>query len=162
MHILLIRHAEALPLGTGDIMDDASRPLSEAGVAQCPPLARALERLGSRPGIVISSPFLRARQTASGLLQTWEGTPPELRIEEVLAPGGKKTKLAKVLRGLTQETVALVGHMPDLGQFAAWLLGSKKVRFDFAKAGAACLVTETVPAKGGAALRWMVTPEVCG
>ncbi len=161
MNILLIRHADALPIGQGDILDDESRPLSEAGVAQCPPLARALERFGARPGIVVSSPLLRARQTASGLLQNWAGTPPELRIEEELAPGSRNQKLAKLLRGLNATTVALVGHMPDLGLFAAWLIGSKKVRIEFAKAGAAFLVSDMVPAKGGATLIWMVTPAVC-
>ena len=161
MNILLIRHADALPPGRGDIHDDESRPLSEAGVAQCRPLARALERLGVRPDIVVSSPLLRARQTASGLLQNWEGKPPELRIAEELAPGGKKTKLARMLRGLTGETIALVGHMPDVGLFAAWLIGGKKAHFEFAKAGAAFLVSDTVAAKGGAALAWMLTPEVC-
>jgi phosphohistidine phosphatase len=161
MNILLIRHADALPAGESGVSDDESRPLSETGQAQCPPLARAIERFGVRPGVVISSPSLRARQTASGLLPTWDGVPPELRIADELAPGAKKNKLAKLLRGLSAETVALVGHMPDLGLFAAWLIGSKKARIDFAKAGAACLVSDTVPAKGGAALVWMVTPEVC-
>src|SRR5438105_4961562 len=106
MNILLIRHADALPAGAGGNLDDESRPLSDEGVSQCAPLARALERLGIRPGVLVSSPLLRARQTASGLLQNWEGTPPELRIAEELGPGGKKTKLAKILRGLTAATVA--------------------------------------------------------
>ncbi len=161
MNILLIRHADALPTGEGGAADDESRPLSETGHAQCAPLARAIDRFGVRPQIVISSPLLRARQTASGMLPTWEGAPPELRIADELAPGAKRNKLARLLRGFSAETVALVGHMPDLGLFAAWLIGSKRARIDFAKAGAACLVSETVPAKGGAALVWMVTPEVC-
>jgi phosphohistidine phosphatase len=161
MNILLIRHADALPAGDGGSLDDESRPLSEVGVAQCRPLARALERFGVRPEVVISSPLLRARQTASGLLQNWDGTPPELRIAEELAPGARKGKLAKLLRSLTAQTVAMIGHMPDLGLFAAWLIGSKKVHIEFAKAGAAYLISDTVPAKGGASLTWLVTPEVC-
>ena len=161
MNILLIRHADALPAGGGGVLDDESRPLSGEGVAQCGPLAQAIERLGVRPAVVVSSPLLRARQTASGLLQKWEGTPPELRIAEDLAPGAKKSKLAKLLRGFTAETIALVGHMPDLGLFAAWLIGCKKARIEFAKAGAMYLICESMPAKGGASLEWMVTPQVC-
>jgi phosphohistidine phosphatase len=161
MNILLIRHADALSAGESGAVDDESRPLSDAGHAQCAPLARAIERFGARPQVVISSPLLRARQTASGLLPVWDGSPPELRTADELAPGAKRSKLARLLRGLSAETVALVGHMPDLGQFAAWLIGSKKAHIDFAKAGAACLVTDTVPGKGGAALVWMVTPDVC-
>jgi phosphohistidine phosphatase len=161
MNILLIRHADALPLGEGGIQDDESRPLSEQGHAQCAPLARALTRLGVRPEVVVSSPLLRARQTASGLLQAWDGTPPELRIAEEAGPDGRRTKLAKLLRGLTAETVAVVGHMPYLRQFAGWLIGGKKANLDLAKAGAAYLASETHAAKGGSELCWMLTPEIC-
>jgi phosphohistidine phosphatase len=161
MNVLLIRHADALPVGEGGSHDDESRPLSDRGHAQCAPLARALDRLSVRPGVVLTSPLLRARQTASGLLEHWNGTPPELRVAEELSPGRKKSKLAKVLRGLTAETVALVGHMPDLAYFAAWLIGDKQAQLDFAKAGAAFLRSDLVPCKGAAALAWMVTPEWC-
>ena len=160
MNILLIRHADALPVGQAGALDDESRPLSKTGAAQCGPLARAIDRLGVRPGVVVSSPLLRARQTASGLLQNWEGTPPELRIAEELAPGGKKSKLARMLRGLTGSPIALVGHMPDLSQLAAWLIGGKKAQIEFAKAGAAYLVSDMILSKGGAALAWMITPEL--
>ena len=131
------------------------RQLAAPGGLHC------FDRLGVRPAVVVSSPLLRARQTASGLLQNWEGTPPELRIEEELAPGGKKPKMAKLLRALNAGTVALVGHMPDLGLFAAWLIGSKKARIEFAKAGAAYFVSDTAIAKGGATIEWMITPDVC-
>ena len=59
MNILLIRHADALPAGEGGATDDETRPLSETGFAQCLPLARAIDRFGARPQVVISSPLLR-------------------------------------------------------------------------------------------------------
>jgi len=57
------------------------------------------------------------------------------------------------------EAIGLVGHMPDLGEFAAWLLGSKKVHLGLAKAGVALVRCDGSPIKGNGSLIWMVTPE---
>ena len=69
------------------------------------------------------------------MLQAWTGTAPELTICDDLAPGGKAKKLARFLRKFGGESVGLVGHMPDIGDWAAWLIGSRKAHIDFAKAG---------------------------
>jgi len=161
MNFLLIRHADAVPLGEAGVTEDEDRPLTEKGQAQCRPLARALHRMGVKLGMIISSPLLRAKQTAEGLLQHWEGEKPEVQIANALAPGRKRRKLAKLLLPLEAETVTLVGHMPDLATLTGWLMGDKKVQIDIAKAGAAYLVGDTGPTKGGAMLTWMVTPEWC-
>ena len=59
-----------------------------------------------------------------------------------------RRKLARVLRALQCDSVALVGHQPDLGDFAAWLVGSRKAQIDFAKGGVAHLVCHDNPGKG--------------
>jgi phosphohistidine phosphatase len=161
MNLLLIRHADALPLADGGTNADEDRPLSALGHSQCAPLARALERLGIRPEVIVTSPLLRARQTASDMLEHWNGKPPELRVAEELAPGHKRRKLAKLLAGLTADTVALVGHMPDLGSLGGWLIGDKTAQIRLTKAGAAYFRSDMVPSRGSAALTWMVTPEWC-
>src|SRR5262249_682483 len=68
-------------------------------------------------------------------------------------------KLAKCLLKLEADNLLLVGHEPDLGQHTAWLIGSKKVRVDFAKAGIAWVECDSAPQKGAGALRWLVTPK---
>ncbi len=62
MHLLLIRHAEALPAAAGQ--PDASRPLSAAGEQQAHHLARFLHRIQHCPQLILTSPYRRARQTA--------------------------------------------------------------------------------------------------
>jgi phosphohistidine phosphatase len=57
------------------------------------------------------------------------------------------------------ERIGLVGHMPQLGDFAAWLLGDKRAQIDLAKAGVAHLVCGDSASKGTCALKWMVAPE---
>ena len=161
MDLYLIRHADAQPLGEGGIRDDAARPLTPVGHAQCGPLAAALQRCGVRLGVVVSSPLLRARQTAEGLLRHWSEPAPALELCDALAPGGKRRKLTRFVQELGHESVALVGHMPDLAEYAAWLVGSKKARLNLAKAGAARVEFDGTPEKGAGVLTWLITPDWC-
>ena len=57
------------------------------------------------------------------------------------------------------EKVGLVGHMPHLGEYAAWLLGNKKAQIDFAKSGVAMISCGEMPGKSLGSLQWLVTPE---
>ncbi len=161
MDLYLIRHADAQPLGEGGIQDDAERPLTALGQAQCGPLAAALQRQGVRLARVVASPLLRARQTAEGLLKNLTPPTPELHTCDHLAPGGKRRKLTRFLRGLGVRSVAVVGHMPDLNLYAGWLIGSKSAQVELAKAGIACIRFEQDPAKGAGILTWLVTPQWC-
>ena len=102
----------------------------------------------------------RARRTAEILLENWHGTPaPELVVEERLTPECKPRKLLRVLRDVPKERVAVVGHQPDIGIWAAWLIGSKKAYINFAKAGVAHIVWERDLKKGGGSLDWLITPQ---
>jgi phosphohistidine phosphatase len=161
MDLYIIRHADAQPLGEGGIEDDGERPLTAAGQAQCSPLAAALTRQGVRLERVVTSPLLRARQTAEGLLEHLDSPTPGLHTCDHLAPGGKRRKLTRFLRGLHAESIAIVGHMPDLSEYTAWLIGSRKAQIDLAKAGIACIHFEDRLDKGEGVLTWLVTPKWC-
>ena len=158
MNFCLIRHADAQPVDPASGLDDADRALTEKGLQQCRGLAAALQRAGVQLGKVVTSPYLRARQTAEELLKHWQGEAPEVLVCEALAPGGKDKKLSRFLRGLESDTVTLVGHMPDLAAYAGWLIGSKKTQLNLAKAGAAFIASDTGPNKGAGALTWLITP----
>src|SRR5207248_7252438 len=117
--------------------DDEHRPLSEPGKAERRRLAEALRRREVRPGRVETSPLARARQTAEELLAAWPDPKPGLVVCEHLAPGGKRRKLTKFLRQLGDESLAVVGHEPDLSLYVAWLIGGKKAQVQVAKTGVA-------------------------
>jgi phosphohistidine phosphatase len=158
--LYLIRHAEAVQRDdSGETQSDAERPLTEAGEAQARALASGLRRRGVRLDHLVSSPLVRARQTAEGMLRHWPELPAELHECNALAPGGRRKRLARFLRELGGEAVGLVGHMPDLGRFAGWLLGSKRINLDLAKAGVALVRCDEAPGKGAGTLVWMITPE---
>ena len=113
MRLILVRHAHAK---SGE--PDELRPLSDRGREE----ARALgERLaGQRPDAVVSSPLLRARETAAAIAKA---AGVELRIDERLAPGaGADDVLAAVEDA--GETVVTVGHQPDCSEIALALSGA--------------------------------------
>src|SRR5262249_6278446 len=134
----------------------------EVGKQQAKAVAAGLSRQQVLPSVLVSSPLLRARQTAEGMLQAWGEAKPELRVCEDLAPGGKRRRLTRYLRDLAKDKVALVGHQPDLGIFGAWLIGSKKAQLDLAKAGVACIASDERPDKGTCRVVWMLTPTWLG
>ncbi len=158
MDLFLIRHAEALAIGERGVTNDDERPLSEQGELDAQAAAKGLEARGIVLDRLYTSPLLRARQTAEILLQTWAR--PELTLEtcDALVPDGKSRKLSTFLLKQGSEKVGLVGHMPQLGNFAAWLLGNKKVQIDLAKAGIAFVTCGDLPGKGNGDLKWLVTP----
>ncbi|MBI1831656.1 MAG: phosphohistidine phosphatase SixA [Planctomycetes bacterium] len=159
MELYLIRHAHAVALGEQGITTDAERPLSEKGEAQAEAAAKTLAQRGVMLDKLFTSPLLRTRQTAEILLRVW--SKPELILEtcDALAPGGKPRKLSKQLLKAGVAKVGLVGHMPDLGIFAGWLLGAKKAQIDFDKAGVALIACDDLPVKGMGTLQWLVTPQ---
>ena len=162
MDIYLIRHADAFRLGERGATTDEERPLTEQGEAQARRVGAGLERRGVRPAVVLTSPLVRARQTADLVASQWlAATPPVQNLKE-LTPGSKRRKLARALGDLAKDSVILVGHQPDLGEWAAWLIGSKKAQLDLAKAGVAHIDCEGAPDKGKGTLRWLVPPEWLG
>jgi len=158
MDLYLIRHADALALGERGNTQDSERPLSDKGFGQAKQLGTWMQRKGIALDQIFTSPLVRAHQTAEGIAGPMSPAPP-LQLCPELAPGEKPKKLAKVLRRWGGERAALIGHLPDLPVFAAWLVGSKRAQIDLAKAGIAYISVADEPSKGGGALVWLVTPE---
>jgi phosphohistidine phosphatase len=162
VELYLIRHADAAPAGEGGITKDADRPLTAKGEEQARNLGQGLERKGMRPAVVVSSPLLRSRQTADLLVGAFSPPPPDVKVCEELAPDGKRRRLSRYLRTLGATKIALVGHQPDIGAFAAWLIGSKKAQIEIAKAGVAWITCEDSPGRGQGELVLLVAPEWFG
>jgi phosphohistidine phosphatase len=159
VELYLIRHADALALGERGITNDEERPLSEKGQSQAEVAAKALLQRKIVPEKLYTSPLLRARQTGEIFLRVWSNGELALETCDALAPGGKPRKLSKFLLKSEAERIGLVGHMPHLGEFTAWLLGGKKVQVDFAKSGIALITCGDLPSKGLGVLQWLATPE---
>lgn len=160
MDIYLIRHSEAIELGTDGITDDFNRPLTEAGRKHSERLAIALPSRGARIEGIFVSPLLRTQQTAEPMIAAWNLVGEQVVNCEELAPGGSSKVLAEELSSHSARSVALVGHRPDLNEFAAWLIGSKKAQIAFAKGAVALVrVNEDEVGKGTGKLLWLLPPD---
>lgn len=159
MDLYLIRHAEAKLLGEENIHDDADRPLTEKGHHQAKIVGARLQARGIKFAALVTSPLLRARQTAEGVIGAMDKPAPELLTSEEVAPKGKRRKLGKFLREQTGEALAVVGHVPHLNQFAGWLIGSKSANIDIVKGGVAFIRCPEGPKKGAGTLAWLIGPD---
>ena len=133
MRLIVIRHAIAVDRSP-DMPDDA-RPLTPEGKKRFRQAARGLARLFPKPDLLLTSPLLRAQQTAGIAAKAWR-VPPK---EEAALDGGSVADLQSALRRLpAQSTVALVGHEPQVSEFLAQLVGSNQPdRLTFKKGGVA-------------------------
>lgn len=159
MDLYLIRHADA-----GDRSawsgDDADRPLSPLGHRQARTLGELFRRREIAVGAVVSSPLARTWQTAADFREAAipDGKEPELC--DLLAPGAlRRKKLSKFLVGVGVQSLAVVGHDPDLPAYLAWLLGTDPEQVHMEKGGVALVHFEDEPGKGEGVLTWMVTPD---
>ena len=121
MRLFLVRHAHSDP---GD--PDSLRPLSTRGREQAAELGKRLAPL--EPELVLASPLLRARETASAIAKA---TGAELRIDERLAPGASADDLLAAIDGVGGPVVA-IGHQPDCSEIALALGAGDR---DFPTAG---------------------------
>jgi phosphohistidine phosphatase SixA len=120
VRVYLVRHAEAAPGKPDDL-----RPLTSAGRAAARDLGIRLAEDGARPDAVLSSPLLRARETAEELARAL-GCEPE--SDDRLAPGATAASLSDAVAGRGDEVV-VVGHQPDCGLIAAEISGGEPPRF---------------------------------
>ncbi|MGJ8677268.1 MAG: SixA phosphatase family protein [Akkermansiaceae bacterium] len=154
MQLLLIRHAQAEAYAASD----AARSLTEKGKVQSEKVASLLSASDLRPDITISSPLVRARQTAEIFCKAGGFTAPI--IEAWLACGMRPSDAMQQLMTYREfERVAMVGHEPDFSSFAEWLLGSQAGGIHVRKASV-LLFSNVRPPSQGAYLEMLLPVSV--
>jgi len=155
MQVVLIRHARAEERVL--FKRDRSRALTQDGRRRMRKAARGLHAL--LPGLtqIATSPLLRARQTAEIVAAVYTGI--DTVSLPALSPGALPRAVLAWLRTQPQDALlALVGHEPDLGRLASWLLTGRPAGFVQFKKGAAALIEFVdVPAAGKGTLAWLLT-----
>jgi phosphohistidine phosphatase len=114
VRVYLCRHAQAAP---GD--PDELRPLTPHGVDEARRLGESLARSAVPPTIVLSSPLLRARQTAEAIA---DAAGVAMRLDTRLSPGATPASLREAVAGCVGP-VATVGHQPDCSEIALAVTG---------------------------------------
>jgi phosphohistidine phosphatase len=160
MDLLIIRHAIAFEPNRRRWRDDGTRPLSPAGMRRARKAAAGLKEFSMAPDRVLTSPLVRARQTAL-ILTEIAGWPTAEEAPE-LAPGAPALAVLTLLRQDRSRRVALVGHQPGLGALiTACLIGEgRELPIEMKKNAVACVSFESYPRAGNAVLKWLATPRM--
>lgn len=160
MQLYLIRHGDAVNLGERGLIEDAERPLTEFGQVQIGRLAHSFITKGHRVNRLLTSPLVRAKETADLLAPVWTLPPEDVIVSESFAPGRSCKRWAKAIRKYAADSIAIVSHEPDLSIFTAWLIGSKKANISLEKGGVARVdLDQEDIEKGCGTLTWLLSPE---
>jgi phosphohistidine phosphatase len=155
MRLLILRHATAAPSDPATVADE-DRPLTGRGRKRFKKAARGLAKVMGAPDLLLTSPRLRARETAKIAGKAWKLTPTE---EPLLAGGSPEALLAAVAAHPESSVVALVGHEPDMSGLLSHVVGGVSERMPFKKGGAA-LVELDAGAAGSGRLIWFMPPRL--
>ncbi len=161
MKIYILRHGEAAEHGDPRYKEN-ERPLTAKGIQRTKQLAEYLEDLEIGFDRILSSPLIRARQTAE-IVAGKLGKPVELT--DALTPSGSMKDLVDQIAGLrpVPESVALVGHEPYLSGFISLLcIGSPDLPIKLKKGALCRLDVERVISGKCATLEWLIQPRLLG
>lgn len=162
MNLYLMRHATATAADDPSVTDDNERPLTAKGTKRLRRAARGLRRLNIPFDGILSSPVLRARQTAEIVAATLG---MEARLEEisVLAPD---STVEHLLFGLTRyqdrEHILLVGHEPLLSQTMSSLLCGGRgqgLEINVRKCSICRIEVDALPPPRPGTLHWYLAPK---
>jgi len=152
MKLYFLRHATAADVAPSD----AERPLTGEGREEARIAGRALAKLGAKPGQILTSPLLRARQTAELAAQELHYR-DEVAVFDELRNGQHTRSLLAALRHFDGvREFLLVGHMPSLADHIAELLGAgNSANLSLGKGAVVCIETaQLLPGRGE--LRWFL------
>lgn len=154
MDLILLRHGKAEDANPGG---DSSRELTGKGRQQAHRQAKLLKQAGLLPEIVLTSPLVRARQTADEFCET--SAMPGAVIQGWLACGMAPETAIRELAGFREfKRVAIVGHEPDFSCLIEWLLGVSGGAVKVKKGAIACLKINP-PSRHGT-LKYLIPPKL--
>ena len=161
MNLYFLRHGPAGDRGDPRYPDDRLRPLDPDGRRKMKLVAAGMRTLGLEMEVWLSSPLLRARQTAEIAAGAFRARKKIAWLDE-LAPEGSPRKLVDRLRRehAGAGNILLVGHEPLLSATMGFLLaGQTNLSLVLKKGGLALLTTEALACGPGARLEWLLTPR---
>ena len=156
--LYLVRHAIAGERGP-KYPNDERRPLTREGESRMKAVVAGFRALEPAIDVILTSPLVRAEGTAKILQQGLKG---QILIEtcDELRPGHEPEDVADALgRVKSAQSIALVGHEPDLGQLAAWLIGADEPLM-FKKGGICRIDVAALPPRQRGRLVWHATPRM--
>lgn len=157
MNLYLIRHAIAVE----EYEDDSQRPLTDKGRKKMRQIAKGLRALGVEFDLLLSSPYVRAAETAEILADVLK-VKTEVQFSENLTPAGNpEVLIAELNEKYSADSVALVGHEPFLSSLVGLLVAdTTNVDITFKKGGVCSLSADDLHHARKASMDWLLTPGI--
>ncbi|MBN8657190.1 MAG: phosphohistidine phosphatase SixA [Anaerolineae bacterium] len=159
MNLYLIRHAIAEEENASG--EDSQRELTDKGAKKMRLIAKGLRTLGIEFDQILTSPYIRAQQTAEILADVFK-MKKSVSVSENLTPmGDPDLLLAEINENYTVNSLAIVGHEPYLSTLVSLLTADgAPVEMTFKKGGICYLSTDDLHHTRKATLEWLLTPGV--
>lgn len=155
MFIYLMRHAEALDIGSNGVRSDSERPLSSYGKECASFMGQTLKQQNIPIDVIFSSPLKRAIETA-GALQL----DAQIINTPYLTPSGSIPDLCQQIQA-EKKNILVVSHIPYLEILASYLLSaSENLEIKFYKSAICAIEIFDLPPKGIGVLHWMTNPNL--
>ena len=160
MRVYLMRHGIAIDRGDPDCPPETERYLTPKGIDRTRSAAYGLRALKIRPKTLLTSPLVRAVQTAEIVCDVLNLDPKRLKAMDALKPEAKPARLAEELGQFgDDQDVMCFGHAPQLDDFIALAVRAPSPCTELRKAGVACLeIASLSPLR--ASLLWLATPRL--
>src|SRR6202165_743027 len=160
MQLYIVRHWIAIDREDPKCPPDPERYLTEEGIEKTKQAAKGVAALGVTADLFLSSPYVRAAQTAEIFASALEYAKQKIRRTDLLLPGAEPSLLFRELAKEKQaSSIFLFGHAPQLDDVIAVALGSKKRLTGLKKAGVALIELKRVSPPIGM-LVWLATPKL--
>ena len=160
MQLFIVRHGLAVDREDPKCPPDPERYLTEEGVKKTKGVARGIVALGITADLFLSSPYVRAVQTAELFAEIFEYPKQKIRRSDLLLPGAEPSLFFRELaRDKRSSAVFCFGHAPHLDDLIATALGLKHHVTSLKKAGTALIeLRRLLPPSGQ--LVWLATPKL--
>lgn len=160
MDLYVLRHAIAVERGTPGFKDDSQRPLTDKGAQKMQCVAEGMLALELSFEVILSSPFVRAKQTAEIVADVFRAK-KKLEFTPHLELGGDPNKLISFINEKhgSDSSLILVGHEPYLSNLISILIaGSDNLSITMKKGGLCKLSAAKLKYERCATLKWLLTP----
>lgn len=160
MQLYIVRHGIAIDREDPQCPPDPERFLTEEGIEKTKQVARGVAEVAAVPDLMLSSPYVRALQTAELFAKALEYPKEKIGKTDFLLPGAESLQLFRELsRDKDSSVVFVFGHAPHLDDLIATALNSKHHITSLKKAGVALLELKRLVPPGGE-LIWLSTPKI--
>jgi len=163
MHLYIVRHGIAIDRDDPKCPSDPERFLTLEGLTKTREVALGFASLVDTPRVFLSSPYVRALQTAEIFAEALKFSKSKVEKSEHLLPGAEPSAFFRELsrelsRRKSVDSAICFGHAPQLDELIALALGSKRDLTELKKAGVACIALSLVHQPAGT-LIWLMPPK---